>query len=55
MMELLGGMEEVLVIYPRRPGEKRPRTATCLSERDADQDHLMRILELERYLPSEAR
>jgi transposase len=55
MMELLGGMEEVLVIYPRRPGEKRPRTATCLSERDADQDHLMHILELGRYLPSEDR
>jgi transposase len=55
MMELLGGLQEVLVIYPRRPGEKRPRTATCLSERDADQDHLMHILELGRYLPSEAR
>ena len=55
MMKLLGGLQEVLVIYPQRPGEKRPRTATCLSERDADQDHLMRILELGRYLPSEAR
>ena len=53
MMELLGGMEEVLVIYPKRSGEKRPRTATCLSERDADQDHLIRILELQRYQPSE--
>jgi hypothetical protein len=55
MMELLGGLEEVLVIYPQRPGEKRPRTATCLSERDADQDHLMQILELGRYQPSEDR
>jgi transposase len=54
-MELLGGLEEVLVIYPQRPGEKRPRTATCLSERDADQDHLMQILELGRYQPSEDR
>jgi transposase len=55
MMELLGGIHEVLVIYPRRPGEKRPRTATCLSERDAEQDELLRVLELRRYGPSEGR
>jgi len=55
MMELLSGIEEVLVIYPPQSGEKRPRTATCLSERDAEQDRLMEILELKRYLPSEAR
>src|SRR6266404_5365475 len=35
MMELLGGIQEVLLLYPRQQGEKHPRTATCLSERNA--------------------
>jgi len=51
MMELLGGIEEVLVIYPRQPGQKHPRTATCLSERDAEQGRLLQVLDLERYQP----
>lgn len=51
MMELLGGIEEVLLIYPRQQGQKHPRTATCLSERDAEQDQLFQVLELERYQP----
>jgi hypothetical protein len=55
MMQLLGDVHEVLVIYPRRPGEKRPRTATCLSERSAEQDQLMQVLGLERYQPAEGR
>jgi transposase len=53
MMQLLGGIHEVLVIYPQRPGEKRPRTATCLSERDAEQDEVLRVLGLGRYEPGE--
>ena len=49
MMELLGGMQEVLLLYPRQPGEKHPRTATCLSERDAQQEKLLEALNLGRY------
>jgi transposase len=49
MMELLGGIQEVLLLYPRQQGEKHPRTATCLSERDADQEKLFKALDLERY------
>jgi transposase len=49
MMELLGGIQEVLLLYPRQQGEKHPRTATCLSERDADQEMLMKALDLGRY------
>jgi transposase len=49
MMELLGGIHEVLLIYPRQPGQKRARTAVCLSERDAEQEQLMRALDLQRY------
>ncbi len=49
MMELLGGIQEVLLLYPRQQGEKHPRTATCLSERDAEQQKLLEVLDLARY------
>ena len=41
--------KEVLLIYPRQQGEKHPRTATCLSERDAEQGKLLDALNLGRY------
>jgi len=49
MMELLGGIQEVLLLYPRQQGEKHPRTATCLSERQAAQEKLLEVLDLGRY------
>ena len=49
MMQLLGGIEEVLLIYPRPSGQKQPHTATCLSERDAEQEQLFQVLGLERH------
>jgi len=49
LMESLGAMHEVLVIYPRQPGQKQPRTATCLSERDAEQEKIFQALDLGRY------
>jgi len=49
MMELLGGIQEVLLLYPRRPGEKHPRTATCLSEQNPEQQKLLEVLSLGRY------
>ena len=55
MLELLGGVAEVLVIYPPRPGERRPRTATCLSERDPEQERLLQVLDLAQYQPKEHR
>jgi hypothetical protein len=45
----------VHAFYCGRPGEKHPRIATCLSERDPDQDRLMQTLGLDRYLPSQDR
>jgi transposase len=54
MMELLGGVEEVLLIYPPRTDGTLPRTATCLSERDPEQEQLLQALELARYQPEEA-
>jgi transposase len=49
LLDLLGGIQEVLLIYPRRPGEKAPRTATCLSALDPEQEKLFTLLQLERY------
>lgn len=49
MMELLGTIQEVLVIYPRQPGQHKPRTATCLSHRDEEQEQIYQALALERY------
>ncbi len=49
MREVLGGLQEVRLIYPRQQGEKHPRTVSCLSERDAGQDKLLDALNLGRY------
>ena len=55
MMQALGGIEEVLLLYRQRPGETHPRTVTCLSEQDAEQEQLFQALDLARYQPKETR
>jgi transposase len=49
MYELLGAIKEVLVLYPRRPGEHKPRTAACLSVLDPEKEQLFAKLNLSRY------
>jgi transposase len=49
MLELLGGIQEILLIYPKAVGEKKPRTATCLSAMDQEQRQLFDLLNLSRY------
>ena len=49
MMELLHTIQEVVVIYPRQPGQHQPRTATCLSKMDEEQQRVFQALELGRY------
>ena len=49
LLELLGAIKEVVLIYPRQPGEHQPRTATCLSAMDAEQQQLFEKLKLDRY------
>ena len=51
MYELLGEIKEVLVLYPRRPGEHKPRTASCLSSLDSEQEQVFAALDLSRYRP----
>lgn len=48
-LELLSGIQEVFLLYPRQPGQSQPRTATCLSKMDPDQQDLFLKLDLGRY------
>ena len=49
MLELLGEIEELLLIYPKRPGEAQPYMVTCLSDLEAEQQPLFDKLDLGRY------
>ena len=50
MYDLLGGIRETMVIYPRRPGEKNPRCAASHCTLSAEQQKLFDVLNLKRYL-----
>lgn len=52
LMELLGSIHEVLVVYPRKPGQHEPRTASCLSRMDEQQQQLYEALSLGQYSPA---
>jgi transposase len=49
LFDLLGGIRETLVIYPKKPGQRHPRTARALSTLNAEQEHLVTALDLRRY------
>jgi len=49
LMEGLASIKEVVLIYPRRPGQRQPRTVTCLSIMEEEAQRLYEILGLERY------
>jgi len=51
MFELLGGIRESLVIYPRRRGQRRHPTQAGLSTLSGEQAMLLDALDLNRYLP----
>ena len=52
MLAELGGIRETLVIYPRRRGQHKHPTATCLSRMSTLQRQLHSLLGLERYSPA---
>jgi transposase len=52
MYELLGGIRETLVIYARKPGQRKHRTAASLSTLSDEQRTLFDALDLKRYAPS---
>lgn len=49
ILEELGGIQETLVVYPRRQGQRQHTTATCLTRMSALQDRLFSLLDLKRY------
>ncbi len=51
MLEELAGIRETLVVYPRRPGQRKFPTATCLTQMTPVQQRLFSRLELQRYAP----
>jgi len=51
MLEELGGIRETLVVYPRRRGQHKHPTATCLSRMSSLQRQLYSLLGLDRYSP----
>lgn len=51
LLEILGEIRETLVIYPRRQGQHRNQTATCLSRMNPLQQRLFSLLNLQRYAP----
>jgi hypothetical protein len=52
MYELLGDIRETLVVYPRKPGQHRHRTAASLSTLSDDQKRIFDALNLKRYSPA---
>ena len=52
MLEELGGIRETMVVYPRKPGQRKNPTATCLTRMSALQQRLFSILGLERFTPA---
>ncbi len=52
MLEELGGMRETLIVYPRRRGQRKHPTASCLTRMNPLQQRLYSLLGLDRYAPS---
>jgi transposase len=54
MMEQLGAIKEILLVYPKQPGANTFKTASCLSTLDEDQHRIYRALNLARYAKTAA-
>ena len=52
ILEELGGIQETLIVYPRRQGQRKHTTTTCLTRMSPLQSRLFSLLDLKRYAPS---
>jgi hypothetical protein len=43
MLELLGEIEELLLIYPKRSGESQPHMVACFSHLEAEQQQRIKF------------
>ena len=53
MLEALGGIRETLIVYPRRPGQKKFPASTCLTRMSDLQQRLFSLLNLQRFVPEQ--
>jgi transposase len=51
ILEELGEIQETLIVYPRRQGQRQHTTATCLTRMSPLQSRLFSLLDLKRYAP----
>ena len=51
ILEELGGIQETLIVYPRRQGQRQHTTASCLTQMSPLQSRLFSLLDLQRYAP----
>ena len=51
ILEELGGIQETLIVYPRRQGQRQNPTATCLTRMSPLQSRLFTLLDLKRFAP----
>ena len=52
MLEELGGIRETLIVYPRRQGQRKATTATCLTRMTPLQQRLFSLLGLQQFVPA---
>ena len=52
ILEELGGIRETLIVYPRRQGQRKAPTATCLTRMNEIQLRLFSLLDLQRFFPA---
>ena len=52
ILEQLGGIRETLIVYPRRQGQRKTPTATCLTRMNEIQLRLFSLLDLQRFSPA---
>lgn len=51
ILEELGEIQQTLIVYPRRQGQRQHTTATCLTRMSPLQSRLFSLLDLKRYAP----
>jgi transposase len=51
ILQELGAIQETLIVYPRRQGQRKHSTATCLTHMSQLQSRLFSLLDLKRYAP----
>ena len=49
MLESLGEIQEVLLVYPKQAGEAQPRTGRCLTTMSSETQQLFNVLKLASF------